>query len=88
MTSCNVIIIIQVYIPELGMTFKVPVKSRIFVCQNPLQQGGGRKGLPKSFLNRFTQVHREPIHVDGCNTDGRYFEDLTLCVRGNILARD
>ncbi len=46
----------QVYVPELGMTFKVPVKSRIFACQNPLQQGGGRKGLPKSFVNRFTKV--------------------------------
>lgn len=32
------------------------MQSRIFACQNPLQQGGGRKGLPKSFVNRFTQV--------------------------------
>jgi len=23
------------------------------------QEGGGRKGLPKSFLNRFTRVHVE-----------------------------
>ena len=39
------------------MTFKVqPDKTRLFACQNPLHQGGGRKGLPKSFLNRFTQV--------------------------------
>ena len=46
----------QVYIPELGMTFKVQQKTRLFACQNPLHQGGERKGLPKSFLNRFTQV--------------------------------
>ena len=47
----------QVYIPELGMTFKVQRgQTRLFACQNPLNQGGGRKGLPKSFLNRFTQV--------------------------------
>lgn len=25
----------------------------------PAQEGGGRKGLPKSFLNRFTRVHVE-----------------------------
>lgn len=47
----------QVYIPELGMSFEVQKgKTRLFACQNPLNQGGGRKGLPKSFLNRFTQV--------------------------------
>ena len=50
--------LLQVYIPELGMTFKVqPDQTRLFACQNPLNQGGGRKGLPKSFLNRFTQVN-------------------------------
>lgn len=29
--------------------------------QNPTQQGGGRKGLPKSFLNRFTKVYLDPM---------------------------
>ncbi|KAI4802110.1 hypothetical protein KUCAC02_019968, partial [Chaenocephalus aceratus] len=47
----------EIYIPELGMSFQVqPEKTKIFGCQNPFTQGGGRKGLPKSFLNRFTQV--------------------------------
>ncbi|CAL8311820.1 unnamed protein product [Lota lota] len=47
----------EIYIPELGMSFQVQHhKTRIFGCQNPFTQGGGRKGLPKSFLNRFTQV--------------------------------
>ncbi|KAM9782721.1 LOW QUALITY PROTEIN: midasin [Neosynchiropus ocellatus] len=47
----------EIYIPELGMSFQVQQdKTRIFGCQNPFTQGGGRKGLPKSFLNRFTQV--------------------------------
>ena len=46
----------SVYIPELGATYACPSTFRVFGCQNPLQQGGGRKGLPKSFLNRFTQV--------------------------------
>ncbi|XP_077408316.1 midasin isoform X2 [Vanacampus margaritifer] len=47
----------EIFIPELGMTFQVQQeKTKIFGCQNPYTQGGGRKGLPKSFLNRFTQV--------------------------------
>ena len=46
----------SVFIPELGASFACPSGFRVFGCQNPLQQGGGRKGLPKSFLNRFTQV--------------------------------
>ncbi|KAI0357543.1 midasin [Trametes cingulata] len=46
-----------VYIPELGRSFVRHPSFRIFVAQNPLHQGGGRKGLPKSFLNRFTKVY-------------------------------
>lgn len=48
----------EVFIPELGNTFKCPSSFRVFACQNPSHQGGGRKGLPKSFLNRFTKVCR------------------------------
>ena len=48
----------EVYIPELNRTFKCdPNNFKLFACQNPVRQGGGRKGLPLSFLNRFTQVH-------------------------------
>ena len=57
MKSSSIVVLFKVYIPELGMTFQVQrEKTRLFACQNPLNQGGGRKGLPKSFLNRFTQV--------------------------------
>jgi midasin (ATPase involved in ribosome maturation) len=51
----------SVYIPELGQTFDCPPTFRIFAAQNPLAQGGGRKGLPKSFLNRFTKVYVEAL---------------------------
>uniref|UniRef100_A0A7N8X771 Midasin n=1 Tax=Mastacembelus armatus TaxID=205130 RepID=A0A7N8X771_9TELE len=52
----------EIYIPELGMSFQVQhEKTKIFGCQNPFTQGGGRKGLPKSFLNRFTQVFVDPL---------------------------
>jgi midasin (ATPase involved in ribosome maturation) len=54
-----------VYIPELDRTFHCPPSFRIFACQNPVSEGGGRKGLPKSFLNRFTKVYLEPLqHSD------------------------
>lgn len=47
----------ELFIPELGKHFVVDsLKTRLFACQNPLRQGGARKGLPASFLNRFTQV--------------------------------
>lgn len=46
-----------VFVPELGRSFTRHPDFRIFAAQNPMQQGGGRKGLPKSFLNRFTKVY-------------------------------
>ncbi|KAF8942691.1 AAA ATPase midasin [Haplosporangium gracile] len=51
----------SVYIPELDRTFACDMNFRVFAAQNPLQQGGGRKGLPKSFVNRFTQVFVEQL---------------------------
>ncbi|KAL6070950.1 Midasin [Balamuthia mandrillaris] len=54
----------EMYLPELGRSFHCPPTFRIFACQNPVRQGGGRKGLPKSFLNRFTQVHVDELHSE------------------------
>jgi midasin len=54
----------EVYIPELGQTYKCPPSFRIFACQNPSSQGGGRKGLPKSFLNRFTKVYADELNEE------------------------
>ena len=51
----------SVYVPELNQTFQCPKDFRIFASQNPINQGGGRKGLPKSFLNRFTKVYVEQL---------------------------
>ncbi|XP_044268494.1 midasin [Tribolium madens] len=47
----------EIFIPELGKTFYVKPGTRFFACQNPLKQGGSRRGLPQSFLNRFIQVY-------------------------------
>ncbi len=54
----------EVFIPELNSTFRCPENFRVFAAQNPLQEGGGRKGLPRSFLNRFTRVHVELLQAD------------------------
>ncbi|CAE6347638.1 unnamed protein product [Rhizoctonia solani] len=53
-----------VFIPELGREFTKHPDFRVFAAQNPLGQGGGRKGLPKSFVNRFTKVYVEALSQD------------------------
>ncbi|MCJ1379430.1 hypothetical protein MMC17_002531 [Xylographa soralifera] len=49
----------QVYIPELDQTFLRHPEFVLFAAQNPHRQGGGRKGLPASFVNRFTVVYAD-----------------------------
>ena len=61
----------QVYIPELDQAFSRHPSFMVFAAQNPHSQGNGRKGLPASFVNRFTVVHADIL------TD----EDLTLICR-------
>lgn len=46
----------EIYIPELDTTITCKRGFRLFAAQNPIQEGGGRKGLPRSFLNRFIRV--------------------------------
>jgi midasin len=53
-----------VFIPELGRTFRAAPGFRLFGAQNPVQEGGGRRGLPRSFLNRFTRVAIELMETD------------------------
>jgi midasin len=49
----------EVFVPELGQTFSRHPDFRLFAAQNPHHQGGGRKGLPASFVNRFTVVYAD-----------------------------
>ena len=49
----------QVYIPELDQNFSKHPDFKLFAAQNPHSQGGGRKGLPVSFVNRFTVVYAD-----------------------------
>jgi midasin len=46
----------EVYVAELDQKFSRHPGFRLFATQNPHHQGGGRKGLPASFVNRFTVV--------------------------------
>ena len=51
----------SVFIPEINLEVKCAKEFRVFAAQNPVNQGGGRKGLPKSFLNRFTKIYMEDL---------------------------
>ena len=51
----------EAYIAELDRTFHCHPNFVVFAAQNPHHQGGGRKGLPASFVNRFTVVYVEPL---------------------------
>jgi len=79
----------EVFVPELGQTFRCPPTFRVFAAQNPVQEGGGRKGLPKSFLNRFTRVHVEPMcsddlhHISRALHPGIPDESVSAMVRFN-----
>jgi midasin len=47
----------EIFVPELNETFRIHKNCKIFGVQNPMSLGGGRKGLPASFLNRFVKVN-------------------------------
>jgi len=49
----------EVYVAELDQVFKRHPDFRLFAAQNPHHQGGGRKGLPSSFVNRFIVVYAD-----------------------------
>ncbi|KAK5631868.1 hypothetical protein RRF57_007582 [Xylaria bambusicola] len=64
----------EVYVSELDQVFKRHPNFRLFAAQNPHHQGGGRKGLPSSFVNRFIVVY----------TDVFRDEDLLLIASHNF----
>ncbi|KAF2821352.1 midasin [Ophiobolus disseminans] len=68
----------EVYISELDQTFHKHQDFRVFAAQNPHHQGGGRKGLPTSFVNRFTVVYADVFEP----------EDLTLICKKVFPAID
>ncbi|WPK27495.1 hypothetical protein PUMCH_004884 [Australozyma saopauloensis] len=54
----------EAYIPELDRSFPCHPEFKVFAAQNPQYQGGGRKGLPKSFVNRFSVVYMDMLKTE------------------------
>ncbi|SBS89388.1 dynein-related AAA-type ATPase, putative, partial [Plasmodium malariae] len=71
----------EIFIPETNEIVKCHENFRLFCCQNPYKEGGGRKGLPKSFLNRFSKIYFEELN-----------EEDYLCIvqslYGNFISSD
>ena len=53
----------EIYVSELDQMFRRHPNFVLFAAQNPHHQGGGRKGLPASFVNRFTVVYADAFRV-------------------------
>ena len=87
----------QVYISELDQAFSRHPKFTVFAAQNPHHQGGGRKGLPASFVNRFTIVYADPFTPEDLKTicsqnypecSAELIKSLTNCITDiNQLSR-
>lgn len=85
-----------IYIPEIDKEFHCPETFQIFACQNPIEEGGGRKGLPRSFINRFARVYVDALNEDDMRmisnqlvlskVDEYYGKDNTLVNRESITA--
>ncbi len=76
----------EVYISELDQTFKRHPNFSVFAAQNPHHQGGGRKGLPSSFVNRFTVVYADVFRNDDLTLIcKRSFPDMDEAVMKNAI---
>ncbi|GBE59483.1 ATPase associated with various cellular activities (AAA) family protein [Babesia ovata] len=56
----------ETFIPELDRFVKCHENFRLFASQNSAIDGGGRKHLPRSFLNRFTKIYFPPLDESDC----------------------
>ena len=76
----------EAYIPELDKTFHCHPNFRVFAAQNPQIQGGGRKGLPKSFVNRFCVVYMDSLNLSDLNTISRHlYPSLTKSTIAKLI---
>jgi midasin len=77
----------EVFVPELGLVFTVQPDTMLFACQNPMSQGGGRKGLPKSFLNRFTMVFIDVLSAADLEfISHSLYPDIPLHMLNNMIS--
>lgn len=68
----------EAYIPELDKTFACGKGFTVFAAQNPQSQGGGRKGLPKSFVNRFSMVYMDVLTLEDLQIIANNFQQKSL----------
>lgn len=75
----------EAYIPELDRVFPKHPGFTVFAAQNPQGQGGGRKGLPKSFVNRFSVVYVEQLGLNDLYaiTESTHPE-IESCIRNKL----
>lgn len=62
----------EAYVPELDRSFVCHPNFIVFAAQNPQYQGGGRKGLPKSFVNRFSVVYVDMLNMEDLSLIASY----------------
>lgn len=76
----------EVYIAELDKSFACHPDFTLFATQNPHHQGGGRKGLPASFVNRFTVVYADAFQQeDLMHICQRKFPSIPTDQVGNVV---
>lgn len=76
----------SVFVPELNKEVTASQSFRVFGAQNPAVEGSGRRGLPKSFLNRFAKVWIEPpSHDDTSFILSSLYPAIPLQIRNCIV---
>ncbi|KAM0503946.1 AAA ATPase midasin [Verticillium nonalfalfae] len=76
----------EVYISELDQVFHKHPNFRLFAAQNPHHQGGGRKGLPSSFVNRFIVVYADVLTEEDLLLIARHsFPDIPSDVTRGVI---
>ena len=76
----------RAYVPELDREFECHRDFTVFAAQNPQSQGGGRKGLPKSFVNRFSVVHTDVLGREDLQRIGRkLYRDMDVEVVEKVI---
>ncbi|KAG0659837.1 hypothetical protein C6P45_001730 [Maudiozyma exigua] len=81
----------EAYIPELDRSFTRHPNFIVFAAQNPQYQGGGRKGLPKSFVNRFSVVYVDILKTDDLIMIAKYLypniKEHTILGMINVMSK-
>ncbi|KAL2888066.1 hypothetical protein HOO65_040403 [Ceratocystis lukuohia] len=77
----------EVYISELDQVFKRHPDFRLFAAQNPHHQGGGRKGLPSSFVNRFIVVYADSFSAEDLLLIAQHsFPDVNIDIVQKVIS--